>query len=130
MEDARRQFAGLIDVERVAVGTPGDRLFTLIESGDWSRIAAGYRIKISPLIGTDGGDLLRIGREDEGGTVHALVRDGLSLAGLHVIYVKPHALVGLVGGEQNPVAIREPVRPAVIDVVFGEIARFAGTSGQ
>ena len=82
------------------------------------------------MVGADGGNLFGVGREGEGGAVHAFLRDGLALAGGQVVDVEADAFARLVGSEENTFAVGEPVGPAVVDVVFGQVFRLAGAGGQ
>src|SRR5947208_4827660 len=58
--NARWQFTGLINVNRVPVGAPDDRLFAGIQSFYHTRLTAVRVIKISLLVGTDAGNGLPI----------------------------------------------------------------------
>ena len=82
--DQRGQLARLINIERLAVGTESDRLFSGIESRNRPRLAAGNRKKISFLIGTDPGHPLRVRRNHKRSSVHAFLRDGLTFSRSHV----------------------------------------------
>src|SRR5208337_482896 len=83
--DSRRQLAGLVNIEEVAVATEGDGLFSLLESSDDMRIAAGNGIQVSFLVRTDNGHRLGIRRNRKELAVDPLRSKRLALAGSHIV---------------------------------------------
>ncbi len=60
--DVGGYIAGLIDLERAAVGAPGDGLLAGIDAGDRAWLSTIHRIEIDALVGADRGHKLRIRR--------------------------------------------------------------------
>ena len=95
-EDVRRQLSGLIDVERMCVGAPGNGLLALIDAGNRLCIAAIHRIQVSSLVGTNGSDRRRVRRDRERVSVHALRRNGSRFRRVEIVDVELLSLFRLV----------------------------------
>ena len=59
--------------------------------------------------------------------MNALRRNGVAFIRSKVEHIEPHAFVGLVSREQYALLIGKPARPAVIDIVLGQLPLLAGT---
>ena len=128
--DESRQFAGLVNVERAAVGAEGDGLLPGIHSSDHTRLTARHGIQISLLIRANSGDPLRIGRDDKRDSVHALLGNSVALARGDIEHVKLHTFARFISGEKNALSVGEEMRPAMVDVVIRQIPGFAGSGRQ
>src|ERR1700726_4141630 len=98
-KDVGRHLTGLVDVQRMPVGAPGDRLLALGYAGDEARVAAIHGIQVASLVRTNGSNGLRIGRDRERVSVDAFGRDGPALARFQFVDVELFSLAWFIAGK-------------------------------
>src|SRR5215471_18322511 len=124
------QLTQAIDVDGLAISTPGNRAIARIKPRHKPWAGAVDWIDIALLVGADRNHRLSVRRNGEKTRIHPFRSEGARRAAVNVLQVKLHALTGSIAGKHKSFSVRQPMRDAVVDLITCDRFRLTCARGQ